>query len=223
MKINTKKLIEDLIHVKDIIGEPPSREEYKKHGKYGISTIVRRFGNWNSALNEVFGKVRNSSPQGVINKKCDNPKCGMDIEIPKSAEREYNFCSQKCSATFLNHIYKKRKLAQKCRKCKSLINKRRTYCEMCFTQMHEEFKGRTIKELIYKEGSNKYGSVRRYTRVVTSTRKQECEKCGYNKHVQTCHIKPISSFSDDTKLEVVNAENNLILLCPNCHWELDHL
>jgi hypothetical protein len=49
-----------------------------------------------------------------------------------------------------------------------------------------------------------------------------CERCGYTKHIECCHIKPISSFSIDTMISEINKPENLIILCPNCHWEFDH-
>jgi len=36
-----------------------------------------------------------------------------------------------------------------------------------------------------------------------------------------CHIKPVAEFGDDAPLEEINAKENLIALCPNCHRELD--
>ena len=43
-----------------------------------------------------------------------------------------------------------------------------------------------------------------------------------SKHVELCHIKPIASFKDSALLSEVNSKNNIVQLCPNCHWELDH-
>lgn len=49
-----------------------------------------------------------------------------------------------------------------------------------------------------------------------------CANCGYAKHVEICHIQPINTFPDDTPVAVINALENLVALCPNCHWEFDH-
>jgi 5-methylcytosine-specific restriction endonuclease McrA len=49
-----------------------------------------------------------------------------------------------------------------------------------------------------------------------------CRNCGYDKHVEICHIRSISSFPDDIPIPVVNDLSNLVALCPNCHWEFDH-
>lgn len=49
-----------------------------------------------------------------------------------------------------------------------------------------------------------------------------CQNCGYDKHIEVCHIKPISSYPEDTKLDDINHLSNLLALCPNCHWEFDN-
>ena len=50
----------------------------------------------------------------------------------------------------------------------------------------------------------------------------KCKNCGYDKHVEVCHIKAINNFSGNTPITVINDISNLIILCPNCHWELDN-
>ena len=52
---------------------------------------------------------------------------------------------------------------------------------------------------------------------------QPCERCGYDKHTEIAHIRPISDFPVDTPLKVVHDRKNLMNLCPNCHWEFDNL
>lgn len=51
---------------------------------------------------------------------------------------------------------------------------------------------------------------------------KSCQFCGYSNHVEVCHIKPIHEFSEDTLISVVNDPSNILILCPNCHWEHDH-
>ncbi len=55
-----------------------------------------------------------------------------------------------------------------------------------------------------------------------STKPKCCYVCGYSKHYEVCHIKSVSSFSDETKIEEINSIDNLLALCPNCHWEFDN-
>lgn len=47
-----------------------------------------------------------------------------------------------------------------------------------------------------------------------------CTCCGYREHVDICHIRPMSGFSE-ADLEKANSPANLAELCPNCHWRLD--
>jgi hypothetical protein len=43
-----------------------------------------------------------------------------------------------------------------------------------------------------------------------------------DKHVEICHRKAISEFPKDTLIIEVNNRNNVLFLCPNCHWEFDN-
>jgi predicted restriction endonuclease len=49
-----------------------------------------------------------------------------------------------------------------------------------------------------------------------------CQVCGYKHHIELAHIKPISSFSEQDKLGVINDSSNILVLCPNHHWEFDN-
>jgi len=51
--------------------------------------------------------------------------------------------------------------------------------------------------------------------------KSVCEKCGWDKHTQVCHIKPVEGFSGEDTVGAINHISNLLGLCPNCHWEFD--
>lgn len=55
-----------------------------------------------------------------------------------------------------------------------------------------------------------------------SDKKKACNICGYDKHYEIAHIQAVSDFSDDAKIEDINSIDNLIALCPNCHWEFDN-
>lgn len=55
-----------------------------------------------------------------------------------------------------------------------------------------------------------------------SGRDMKCFICGYDKHVEICHIKDIQDFDSNAKVSEINDENNLVALCANCHWEFDH-
>lgn len=52
--------------------------------------------------------------------------------------------------------------------------------------------------------------------------KKACAQCGWARGIQVCHIKPISSFPDSATVGEINVLDNLVYLCPNHHWDLDH-
>lgn len=78
---------------------------------------------------------------------------------------------------------------------------------------------------VLRKGSNKYNRVRQMARkcVKDSGSNMVCTKCSYDKHVEVSHIKAICDFDLSTPLSEVNHISNLLLLCPNCHWEHDNL
>jgi len=50
----------------------------------------------------------------------------------------------------------------------------------------------------------------------------KCRVCGYEKHVEIAHIKPVKSFPDTAMISEINDIKNLMALCPTHHWEHDH-
>ncbi|MBR4488786.1 MAG: HNH endonuclease [Bacteroidales bacterium] len=52
--ISDEELLGDIRRIAEIVGTGRlSRSEYKKHGKYGTTTIERRFGGWNAAIEKI--------------------------------------------------------------------------------------------------------------------------------------------------------------------------
>lgn len=134
-----------------------------------------------------------------------------------------SYCPSSCAATRNNKLKPKRKLGMYCCKtCATPVGSGYTYCKECFKG---KVKDLTLEEAIYSKHhkSSAFALVRTRARSVVGERERVCKRCGYTKHVEVCHIKPISSFPLNTLLSTVNHPDNLILLCPNCHWEFDHL
>jgi hypothetical protein len=141
-----------------------------------------------------------------------------------------NFCSRNCSATFNNKKYKRvnlkpmEKTVQKysnCKQCGIELNykKRRMLCKDC-----RDFKDKKLAEIAYDKHhkSSCWALVRSRARSVMKDKPRVCANCGYDKHVEVAHIKSISEFDLNCLVSEVNNESNLVLLCPNCHWEFDH-
>lgn len=140
--------------------------------------------------------------------------CQTETNNPK-------FCSKSCAAKLNNKTPKRKRKINYCKTCKKECGSRRTYCDICF--LPEDL---TLKEAIYKNHhrSSAYARIRSRARNTQKAKLiKNCEKCGYDKHVEVCHIKPISKFPMTTRISKINDDNNLLILCPNCHWEYDNL
>jgi len=151
--------------------------------------------------------------------------CGTATKNPK-------FCSRSCSASYTNKTSPKRKLKKKCSKCEKVVrNYRSTLCQRHWDDYIKWSKNnrrsKTIKELIEKRSnlhrSSAYADIRNFARQdYKNLLEKPCSSCGYNKHVELCHIKPISEFPLEATINEVNHDSNVIQLCPNCHWEFDN-
>ena len=144
----------------------------------------------------------------------------------KPISEKNKFCSKTCAAIFNNKKYPKRKRIKKCKECINYVKSGYTYCENCIAAK-QHIKGvpinesRTIESMFYEKGSNRYSHIRYLARRLMKDKPQKCVYCGYSNHVECCHIRDISDFPNTATLGEVNAESNLVLLCPNQHWEFD--
>lgn len=131
------------------------------------------------------------------------------------------FCSRSCAQSYNNKHFPKRKPKGKCKECQGPRLSGYTYCSGCWSTRVKDIR---LGEAIYERHhrSSAYALVRSRARSVVKPEDKSCENCGYNKHVEVCHIKPISSFEETVYLSVINSQDNLVLLCPNCHWEFDN-
>lgn len=139
------------------------------------------------------------------------------------------FCSRSCAAKYNNRLYPKRKLERtNCSKCGNLIGRKshtdsRRVCNSCNSSL-VDWDNLTLGEARGARRYQKHSVIRSNARAKYRKNNPElkCKVCGYDKHVEVCHIKPISSFSLDTKVGLINSLDNLIGLCPNHHWEFDN-
>jgi len=146
--------------------------------------------------------------------------CGTPTHNPK-------FCGHKCSHShkLANGQIKFKQRTKKCKKCEALILSVWTYCRNCKPVKTKYIPDITLKEATYElhHKSSAFALVRSRARIVAKTHNlNTCKHCGYSRHVEIAHIKPIASYPEDTMLSEINDISNLIPLCPNCHWEFDH-
>lgn len=137
------------------------------------------------------------------------------------------FCSRSCAASYNNKKVPKRKPENKCIDCGKPITSNRIRCKEHYLiwLKNREAKDMTLKEAIYEKHhrSSAFALIRTRARALAKKLGLvKCVKCGYDKHVEIAHIKPISSFSEEVLVSIINSKENLMPLCPNCHWEYDH-
>lgn len=148
---------------------------------------------------------------------CQCGQCGEPITKKPSQfnKSQLHFCNRSCAATYNNqHRVKAIKLCITCGQ--PIYNRNKS--EMCQSCFRNGWRIRLLQDI-------DRSALRGIARTVYYTEKPNqiaCEKCGYDKYIEVCHIKPIKSFTPDTPLEEINSVSNLVGLCRNCHWELDH-
>lgn len=156
-----------------------------------------------------------------------NPKlCKECLNIIPYEKKINKFCSKSCSGKFNNKNRKAKVLTKSCKNCFELIQSNRKLCKECYLEIKNVLNNKTIAEAETMNGkqASKYRNIRNnaYSNAKKFELQKICNYCNYSKYVELCHIKPIHKFTKDTLVSEVNKKENLIYLCPNCHWELDH-
>lgn len=166
-------------------------------------------------------KKRYGSKIEVICKTCNISflKCCYDIKNSPN-----HFCSRSCACKYNNKYHPKiKKKKYTCCICNIETGRRQKYCKE-----HHPFNKKWDEiTLEFDQNKRKYqinSRIRNLARVAyqKSDQPKYCINCGYNQHYEVCHIKAIKDFDRSSTIGEINNINNLIALCPNCHWEFDH-
>lgn len=179
--------------------------------------------------------------EAALKRYYENPnvckQCGKIIEVVGKVReaRVKKFCNKSCAAKYNNKFssLKPHKRYGKCEKCNCeiIFKKRknggyykRKFCIEC--RLSNGIHNKTIDELFSsrKHYQSARSNIRRHAYYTYKNNGKEfkCSVCGYDLHVEICHIRPVSDFPKNIKIKVVNYINNLVALCPNHHWELDN-
>ena len=159
---------------------------------------------------------------------CANPHICKHCNSPilpdegQSLQRMYRrvYCSRSCAVAAHNQEKPKRvRLDRLCRVCGQTFkegNAGRRICDACTEaearRLEARTKGSVTRRNLYAHSANV---------MLNAKREKKCQRCGYELFVEICHIKAVSSFSNEALLLEINAPENLIFLCPNCHHEFD--
>lgn len=147
-----------------------------------------------------------------------------------------HFCTRSCSACFNNrgiqHNKPKQLICTSCNNAYTRNYKHKSikFCHNCF-KLHGPNRYKFIPVKVYKQKLSVKGKhsswlnahIRNFNRQWNKNLLTNgCQKCNYNKHCELAHIKPINKFTDEITLGEINSPNNILVLCPNHHWEFDN-
>lgn len=143
------------------------------------------------------------------------------------------FCSRSCAAKINNKTPKRTKIQRFCSCGKPTKNSNTILCEQHYQKMMmnrtEYIMNLTLADYTKRDCIKNLHPSSRFAHIRGLNRSWNkdltllpCFICGYSKHVELAHIKPISSFSEQSLLKDINSKNNVVQLCPNCHWEFDN-
>ena len=155
-------------------------------------------------------------------KYLENPKlckyCGKELSYEK---RENDFCNHSCAASYNNKSTCRNEEKQSehnyCLNCGKEINKRNRFCDnTCYAEYErkqyiERWKNGEETGVIGEDGIAT--AIRKY---LFEKHNNSCEICGWNKINFYTGLVPLQIHHIDGDCKN-NSEENLQLLCPNCH------
>lgn len=151
---------------------------------------------------------------------------------PHGKHDSLKYCSRPCASKAIgaklqkhNRVSGKKKPPRVCGMCPKELGSSNTsgLCVTCYLARATKHRGQTtLQELRQTHTTAEFhAKVRAWARKEYDGPKA-CEVCGYDTHVDICHIRPVAAFPSGTRIDEVNRRSNLVALCRNHHWEFDH-
>lgn len=157
--------------------------------------------------------------------------CGKDIPFNEndrqSDYKEKKFCNSSCAASYNNKaravesamsekLQQTVKQKKYCKNCGKEIKASNTFCS---NECHNQFKYKTYIDKWKKgliDGRRGYGVSHTIRKYLFEKYNNKCSKCGWGEVNQTTGKIPLEVHHKDGDY-ANNSEENLDLLCPNCH------
>lgn len=176
----------------------------------------------------------------ALAKYYENPNiceyCGETIMVAEGKKvrsaRKKRFCNRSCAAKHNNRKFPKRRAFYPlCENCgqetgsKPGSSYKRKFCPPCAKAARNPngYTAQKTKGALFSIRANwqsARSAIQRGAHRVYSG-PHICKICGYETHVDLCHIRPVADFPDDTLISEINSQDNLVMLCPNHHREFD--
>lgn len=148
---------------------------------------------------------------------CNAKILKTNAEVKKSKTNRF-FCNSSCAASYNNKCTPKRIKERICNKCEEFVHSDL----LCKNHYNEYMNQVDTNKASLKENSSP-SRIRSFNRTWNQDLiLQGCLKCNYSRHVELAHIKAIKDFNSQATLGEINNKNNVIPLCPTCHWEFDN-
>ena len=138
--------------------------------------------------------------------------------------RDRKFCTRVCqNSRVFPKKPKKSRLTGKCPECGGpACSKISVRCKSCRSVSTSKIrKG----DLFARRGNwqSARSTIQKHARdLAIENMPQKCFVCGYDLHTEVCHKKAVSEFPETATIAEINAPENLVMLCPNHHWEFDN-
>lgn len=140
------------------------------------------------------------------------------LNCNKEIDKRKKFCNSSCSASYNNKKFPKKKAKEyTCLNCEKLLTRQGKYCDNnCQSEYQYKEYIKNWKQGIETGMSGEYQISRHIRKYLYSKYDSKCCKCGWNKMNPYTNNIPLEIEHKDGNYKN-NSEDNLELLCPNCH------